>query len=137
MNKKIIFKSILVILWLIVIYFFSSQSGSQSTNLTKGLIEKIFWFIENDFFFVFIRKCAHFTEYLILGLLIYNLLSEFNVSYKSIIIFLSCLICASLDEIHQMFVFGRSGNIIDVLIDISGTITFLLILIFIKLKKTS
>ncbi len=137
MNKKIIFKSILVILWLIVIYFFSSQNGSQSTNLTKGLIEKIFWFVENDFFFVFIRKCAHLTEYFILGLLIYNLLSEFNVSYKSIIIFLSCLICASLDEIHQMFVFGRSGNIIDVLIDISGTIVFLISLVFIKRKKTS
>lgn len=136
MNKKIIFKSILVVLWLFVIYFFSSQNGSQSTELTNSLIEKIFWFIKNDFFFIFIRKCAHFSEYFILGLLVYNLFKEFTFSSKLILTFIFCLIAAIFDEIHQMFVTARYGSAIDVLIDISGTITFLIILMF-KKKKSS
>lgn len=119
---KIIYKSLLVIIWLCIIFLFSNQNGAQTTELTNGLLERILWFIDNDLTFIIIRKLAHLTEYLILGMLIYNLMREFTL--KQIILY-SCLICtllASFDEIHQLFVGGRDGKILDVLIDSIGSI---------------
>lgn len=119
---KIIYKSLLVIIWLCIIFLFSNQNGAQTTELTNGLLERILWFIDNDLTFIIIRKLAHLTEYLILGMLIYNLMREFTL--KQIILY-SCLICTLLaifDEIHQLFVGGRDGKILDVLIDSIGSI---------------
>ena len=73
---------------------------------------------------------AHFTEYFILGLLVYNMAHSYNKkTYMSIII---CIIYAISDEIHQIFVPGRSCQISDMIIDVSGAllgIYFLFILI--------
>ena len=70
----------------------------------------------------YIRKLAHFTAYLILGVLVYNLLLCYFTNKKSLILSLIiCLLYAISDEIHQMFVPGRAGQIRDVLIDFSGT----------------
>ena len=82
-----------------------------------------------------VRKMAHFTIYMILGILVTLLVREYNVSfYKCLIIsLLVCLLYSISDEIHQLFVLGRSGEVIDVLIDTSGS--FIGIYIFNKLFK--
>ena len=66
---------------------------------------------------------AHFTIYMILGILVTLLVREYNVSfYKCLFIsLLVCLLYSISDEIHQLFVLGRSGEILDVLIDTSGS----------------
>ena len=75
----------------------------------------------------FVRKTAHFTEYMILGglwlLCIYNM-PEGNSSLKKKI---GISVCASAvyamsDEFHQLFVEGRAGRWMDVGIDTMGAI---------------
>lgn len=72
-----------------------------------------------------IRKTAHFTIYAILGAL--SFLSV--VTYKKIPFFCRlaissafCLLYAVSDELHQLAVAGRSGEVRDVLIDFCGAL---------------
>ncbi|HXR09680.1 MAG TPA: VanZ family protein [Candidatus Acidoferrales bacterium] len=72
-----------------------------------------------------IRKCAHFTEYFILSLLILRGIragrpgARFAWALAAIAI-VACY--ASLDELHQHFVPGRTAAVGDVLIDTTGGI---------------
>lgn len=125
---KIIYKSLLVIMWLSIIFLFSNQNGQISTNLTNNILDKVLWFINNDAAFMIIRKLAHLTEYFILGILVYNLLIEFSSQKILTCSYLICLICSCMDEIHQLFISGRSANIFDVLIDFVGSILGILLM---------
>ena len=61
-----------------------------------------------------LRKCAHVTEYAILGALLLRALGrEFPA-------FLAALAYAVTDEVHQHFVRGRHASPIDVAIDAVG-----------------
>ena len=137
MKKKVI-NIILLIIWLGVIFFFSAESGEKSSN-TSGIftdIIKVFIKDENkiDDAKLVIRKIAHFTEYLILALLIVNVIKDYKeINYKLLLLTLiMCFLYAASDEWHQTFVPGRSGQFIDVLIDTSGSLVGL---IFYKLIK--
>lgn len=133
MKNKII-NIILVILWMIFIFIMSSFNATKSTNQSNIIVniikDKIN--IENiTILSMVVRKIAHFTEYAILGLLVYNLIYSFdkNIGYAILI----CILYAISDEIHQLFVPGRSCQILDVLIDSLGSITGI-ILLFLKYK---
>jgi VanZ family protein len=69
-----------------------------------------------------IRKLAHFTEYLILSLLLYRALrSERRRNLRSAALALALAgLYAAADEAHQGFVPGRTAAATDCLIDISG-----------------
>ena len=133
-------KLILVILWMIVIFSFSNQKAVESTKLSDGLILKTVRIIEKitnkeysdeeilEKFVKPVRKLAHFTIYLILGVLVYLYIKEFNISNKFIISLLICILYALSDEIHQLFIVGRSGKIIDVFIDSFGSLTGIFII---------
>lgn len=142
MKKKIIY-GILVICWMIVIFLFSNQDSTGSTNLTNGFLGKILEFINLEdselieYLFLPVRKLAHFVIYFILGILVINLFKEFNYSYKDLLticIFI-CLIYSISDEIHQMYVPGRAGRVLDVCIDTCGSL--LGIFGYLKLNKNS
>jgi len=64
----------------------------------------------------FIKKTAHFLEYTVLFLLWYKALGNKN-PFTAIVF---SLIYAFTDEMHQLFVPGRTGNLRDVGIDFSG-----------------
>ena len=133
MQKKVI-KLILVILCMITIFMFSSDKDYESSRKSNSIItgiadvfsKKKLSDVEKDRYinkYVFVvRKTAHFTIYLILGLLVISLLKEYMIiSWKSV--FFSLLIVflyACSDEFHQLFVSGRSCEFRDVLIDSSG-----------------
>lgn len=117
MKKKYIWPIMTVVIC-IIIFVFSSQSGSQSTgisdkfvNISKGLFGNLF---SNDFLVFVIRKGAHISIYFLLG--IFAALSWKRFSFSV----LFCFLYACSDEIHQLFVPGRSGNIVDVGIDAIG-----------------
>ncbi len=143
MFKKIL-KTLLLILWLTLIYYFSSQSGTISSNTSGRLLVLIGNFLKvsdiesfvSSFSFL-IRKTAHFTEYFILFLISINCFKEYSTSNKiAIIALIFCVLCASFDEFHQLFVDGRSGQVKDVLIDSCGSaFPFLLWHLFKKWKK--
>jgi VanZ family protein len=70
-----------------------------------------------------IRKCAHFTEYFILSLLILHGIRGDRREMRLAWIFAVIVLVAgyaSLDEFHQSFVPGRTAAVGDVLIDTSG-----------------
>ena len=143
MNIKMVEKGhqvniLIFLLWIIIIFSFSSQSGADSTitsnsvtdigiklveNITnKEFSDKEIENIQDNMRFI-IRKSAHFTEYLILGLILINLLRKYyKLNYKVIIsAILLCMLVASCDEFYQLFIGGRTGKFSDVLIDTSGS----------------
>jgi len=127
MKKKRIIAWSLFLFWLALIFFFSSQTGTESSNLSGGVLNIILKIIPSlnlSFFSFAIRKLAHFTEYAILGILTFHLVLQYrNITIKEIIlIIVFCIFYASTDEFHQTFVGGRSGQPLDVVIDSLGSI---------------
>ena len=140
---KILIAYILVILWMIIIFIFSNADNYHSNNASKDAINKVVDKVDNGAVNIGIkdkplnenekkeivnelnlpiRKIIHFTEYLILCLLWLNALRLSNIKYKYIISILICIIYAFTDEYHQTFINGRTGQLLDVLIDASGVI---------------
>lgn len=74
----------------------------------------------------FVRKAAHFTAYALLGLSVFFsvhlLYDRLRMRLKAVAALSVCALYACFDEIHQLFVPGRDGNFIDVLIDVSGSL---------------
>lgn len=132
-KKRKIISIILVIIWMIVIFIMSSFTASESSgqsNFIVELIVSIFKFNNIELISLIVRKLAHFIEYFILGLLVFNMIRYYDKSiYIAIMI---CVLYAISDEIHQLFVVGRSCQIIDMMIDsigsFSGIILFKLLI---------
>ena len=148
MIRKIV-KLILIILCMLFIFSLSSDNGEVSEKKSDSFIVKVTETIlhrkltveEKEKYIektvVFVRKSAHFILYFILGLLVISFLKEFGLSRKSIIIsIIVVLLYAVSDEIHQTFIPGRSGEVLDVLIDtIGGSLsTLLYYLIYRRIK---
>lgn len=130
--KKVL-KLILVLVVMVLIFAFSNESGVKSTKRSDRVITVLFKNNKKtNHLITFVRKGAHFIIYFLLGFLVINLFIEFNLSFSQIIIFslLFCFLYASSDEIHQLFIVGRSGSLFDVLLD---TISSFLGIIFYKL----
>ena len=107
-NIRKILPWLLVILWMSLIFYLSHQPVAKSNKLSKGRTEN-----------------AHFFAYLILGLLVVNgLRSSGILGFKNMgLAILLCLLYAISDEVHQLFVPGRGGQVKDVLIDSAGSIS--------------
>lgn len=147
MIKKII-KILLVVIWMGVIFSFSSDNKNASDNKSSSVIITIYHFFSDkeltkleekqiiEKYAYPIRKIAHFTEYFILGLLVISLISEYTIINKKAIIIgiIICLLYAISDELHQLFTSGRSARVFDVLVDTSGSTSSILIYTFIKNK---
>ena len=119
--KKII-KIILLILWLIFIFYMSNQTGSASNKYSDVFVNsssKIFN-IDLHTLTVIIRKTAHILEYLVLFILIYINIKECKIKRVYSLSILLSVLCSILDEIHQLFIFERSGSVLDVFIDLIG-----------------
>lgn len=114
---------LLVILWMIFIFVMSSFDATSSSNQSNFIVDIITSIInikDIGLLSLIIRKLAHFTEYFILGILVINFITRYDK--KIIIAILLCIISAPSDEIHQIFVPGRSCQITDIMIDSLGPI---------------
>ena len=139
MKKKII-KWILVVLWMGLIFYFSSRDSESSTEQSRSVVnttniveiyeqnnntdnEKALEDVDRLF-----RKVAHIVEYLVLAVLLCVALNEYNLSLTKILLisFIVCFIYSISDEAHQLLVSGRSGEIRDIIIDNVGTLIGLL-----------
>lgn len=142
---------ILLLLWMTVIFMFSS-SGSVKSNNTSGQVissaisvkdkvtnnetkpetkKKIVKKLNYS-----VRKSAHVFEYFVLGVLALNVFDAFNVKRKVLFAIMLCILYASSDEFHQLFT-GRTASVTDVLLDSAASIVgiYLLNLIFSRRKK--
>ncbi|HWQ88481.1 MAG TPA: VanZ family protein [Desulfitobacteriaceae bacterium] len=122
-----------VLLWLGLIFRLSSQAADQSGALSTGLTQIIVGMLvtlapESNFdisqFDHLVRKYAHFTAYLVLSVLVINAKRRSGLKgWKWLFLALAfCLLYAVSDEIHQLYVPGRSGQIRDILIDGCGVL---------------
>lgn len=125
---------VLIILWAVMVFGFSSQNGDESSGLSR-MIAEIFFHTEEALEIAepIIRKIAHFSEYALGGILMYLLVDtyEYSLKFKFFVTLFLGIWYASIDEIHQTFVPDRSGNVIDVCIDTAGFTVGILICIFI------
>lgn len=125
----------LVLVIMLVIFNFSNQKGSESASLSNEVIMitvEIFTDVKRDSlemqyyidkYGFFVRKAAHFTIYFILGLVVMNALYICGVNrYITLYVFIICFLYAISDEVHQLFISNRSGQVSDVLLDTSGSI---------------
>ena len=128
---KRIIKIVLVILWMIQIFMLSNQSGNESQSLSDNIICSFMNNCNPELYSFVVRKAAHFMLYFILGMLTFiNFKSnKENMIYALII----CVIYAFTDEIHQMFVNSRSGELRDIIIDSLGALSSILIMY--KIRK--
>src|SRR4030042_1745839 len=111
-----------LILWMGVIFFFSSVP-----DLKSGL--------KDDFI---LRKIAHIIEYAILAFLFIRALKQEKTGFAKTLIFsiILSLFYALSDEYHQTFVLGRHGSFKDVGIDSIGILLIGLVW-YIKIRKRS
>jgi VanZ family protein len=110
-------KYIPVTIWMILIFFFSSRPDLPSNKIY--IVDFI------------MKKTAHFFEYIILFLLWYRSLGKKSPLDALLI----SVAYAFTDEIHQLFVPGRSGLLRDVAIDSTGMIISSLLIVKFDLWK--
>jgi len=114
--------------WAIVISLFSTRAFT-SENTGRIIIPILHWLMPHAAMATLleihhvIRKSGHFTEYFILSLLVLRGMrgDSRDVRLGWAITAVAIVACyASLDEIHQIFVPGRTPAIADVLLDTVG-----------------
>lgn len=133
MQKKAFLLWMLVLTWMCVIFYFSSKPISESHAQSYFILEiankvlnslGIHSQIVNDAVNFILRKTAHISEYAVLGVLLYTALLNSNIRRKKAVFVCALVICilySTSDEIHQIFVQGRSASIADVMIDTIGS----------------
>lgn len=119
-------------LLMILIFCLSAQSADDSTVTSSGFCElfarllypdydlytlQIREIITDGLTFI-VRKTAHFTEYAMLGGLFYLNCYRKRAGFLLAVVLTSAYACT--DELHQLFISGRSGQLRDVLIDTCG-----------------
>jgi VanZ family protein len=125
-----------LVVWLVVI-FVGSTNLMSAEHTSRFIVPFLLWLKPMSpqtiwVILVFMRKCAHVTEYAILALLLWRALRSLPaVSMKMSMSFgaalLGCTVFAAMDEFHQSFVKSRTPSVHDVLLDVAGALLGLLI----------
>lgn len=177
-NYRVILLAVLVLGWMGVIFSFSSQDGTKSSETSGRVVNTVITVIKpnynslskneqihfRDMVTFFVRKGAHFTEYAILGVLLFLFFYEWrpklfwtqkkrcqsvpipasSLQLRLYRIWLAAWITgtfyAATDEFHQMFTDGRSPQVRDVCIDSSGVavgclLALVVIVLFMRVYK--
>ena len=146
-----------LVLWCAFIFYMSARVAQDSDALSLGFAGRFLHLVVPGFSDMSaadqlalaksinhpVRKLAHFTEYLVLGILAVNALrlhigssgryfedEAITPSRNFCIPALSwafCILYAASDEFHQLFVPGRAGLVTDVCIDSAGALLGILL----------
>lgn len=146
--KRIIYTG-LTLAWMCIIFWFSAAPAKESSEMSMSagtlILQKLVpgyeeWEEDRQQEFAEkieypIRKCAHASEYAVLGILLMLTWNSYIPDAKRgrLIMFAVGVLYATSDEFHQLFVPGRSGRLTDVLIDSAGLLAGIF-LIYILLK---
>ena len=128
-NQRKLLILLAVVFWMAIIFKLSAQPGEQS-NILSTKVTTVIVSLAQQFrpdvnvvsLNYFIRKCAHFLAYLVLGIIVLFAMRRIGLMGKQGVVFtlLLCIGYAITDELHQAFVPGRTPKLLDVLIDSSG-----------------
>lgn len=136
MNKKIILNYVALIVWALLIFTFSGQGHEVSSGQSMGIVQSVEQVIGLAVPETLVRKGAHVFMYAVLGVLVVRVVSAHRIVNVKLALTLSlaavCLYAVS-DEMHQLSVPGRSGQVSDVLLDaIAGMIGICLYVVISK-----
>lgn len=110
--------------WSVLIFLLSQIPGNGKANY--------------DIWFILERKGAHIIEYAVLAILwarVIFLKSKNQSGYFYFWAILAPLVYAVSDEVHQLFVFGRSGKASDVAVDLLGILLGISLYCYFKKSK--
>ena len=103
----------------------SSMESERFLKLVKPLVMAVGWCLRRLGVSVppsvLVRKMAHFTEYTVLGALVYFLFSTPQKRSRGLLPAAACLAAAAVDEVLQRFADGRAPALRDVGIDFAGS----------------
>lgn len=129
MNKRTIIAYILPVIWMAVIFVLSSQGHDVSSGQSMTVVQSVAHTTGVVLPEWVVRKGAHIVAYFILGALVYNAVYPHGLRRQTTatVSILVVVAYAISDEIHQLYVPGRSGELRDVLIDsVAGAVGVLL-----------
>jgi VanZ family protein len=141
LKRKTILMGLLCVVWLVVIFYNGTRQGEVSQRSSKEIVKVISKFINispiaaerasikfiNANFYV--RKNAHFFQYLVLSILICSIVRQLKLCKSSeifLVLFLLLLFPVA-DEFIQKYIPGRSSSILDIIIDFSGGVLGMLV----------
>lgn len=133
-------KTARILLWISVvavcglIFFFSSQTGEESSETSDRIVRWVLSLLVHDFeamapfqqqslfdtVSLVVRKLAHFSEFALLAFLVRLLMHSYRLRLGGLWAWLAASLYAVTDELHQMSVAARSPSPADVGIDSLG-----------------
>ena len=144
-NKKRLY-TLITILIMVLIFIHSAMPAdlsSRESGLISGFLADLLNLNPETASFL-VRKCAHFTEYILLGISLFFTMNEYLAATDTLSwsVFFSAwgigTFYAVTDEIHQLFSPGRSCELRDICIDCAGVLTgILLICIYRKIRRNN
>jgi VanZ family protein len=118
-----------LLLWILVIYNFSTDafSSSETSRVIIPILRFFFPHLTPQELILWhgvIRKLAHITEYFILTLFVYRSLKheQLDLVQVKVTTITFVLLAASLDELHQRFTAFRTPSPVDVAYDCFGAV---------------
>lgn len=138
----------LAIVWMCIIFAFSAQtkeeSGAVSESFTYHMVSSTRTFFHWDLSDArvkeiadtiegLVRKVAHMVEFGILSVLLYTWIGQWEMGFlrRGGTAVGATAVYAATDEIHQLFVTGRSGRFSDVCIDSAGALFGVLVFVLV------
>jgi VanZ family protein len=128
------------LVWVLFIFSFSLQNAIDSSYASSRLAE-VLLNVTNEFipshtlvlidFVVLVRKGAHFVNFMILMWCVLSVTYK-NLHQFGLYSFIFCLLIAICDEGIQLFVSGRSAQLSDIMLDMSGAAFAFIVWLIIK-----
>lgn len=115
--------------WTLMIFTRSMQPAPASNQESEAVLELLQRIFPVELTMYQIRKAAHFLEFAVLGVLAQLMVGGLCRSRKRSVLFavVAGLVIALCDETIQLFVLGRTGQVKDIWLDLSGAISGALI----------
>lgn len=152
-QKFRIFSFVLLGIWMILIFAFSSQNADKSSKTSGSVVTVVIEAVYPEYETLspekqtsiinevthIVRKTAHFSEYFILGALSFLAavtFNRFNIFLRYAAAFVFCVLYSVTDEIHQYFVPGRACRVFDIFIDSMGALVAIILFVIVVGKSS-
>ncbi len=134
-----LWRYLLVVAWMLVIFRFSGEVGDASGGRSDAIVR---WLQDLgvpgsfDLLGLLVRKAAHATVYAVLAVLTFLALRGQLERRGALVgsLAISAVYAVS-DEVHQLFVPGRTGSARDVTIDVGGALVGLALTAWISRRR--
>jgi len=111
---------LLTFAWIGAIFSFSTQTGTESAALSRGVLDLLG--LDPEVFHTPVRKAAHMAMYFVLAALFVDMLMHHHIARPACYAVVLAILIATLDETVQHFIPGRVGALMDVMIDTAGAV---------------